>query len=171
MSTMAAWRLTLGPATRLWRGECIQESPAQRVLAIRLQQRQRVHHRVHRGKAAQNRGVYAERMLFSNIRKPKVTTQLARGLMVGCTLIMMGRGWALGQAQEQQQQPPQGSPTESPGQAGGKELPDAPGETKKESANPVQQVQDKTKQAVGYIKNAAPPRLIRARDYESTCCR
>jgi hypothetical protein len=102
-------------------------------------------------------------MLSSNIGKPKVTTQLARGLMVVCTLIMMGRGWALGQAQ-----PQQGSPTESPGQAGGKELPDAPGETKKESASPVQQVQDKTKQAVDMTKNAAQSQLIRARDWEST---
>jgi hypothetical protein len=83
--------------------------------------------------------------------------------MVVCTLIVMGRGWALGQAQ-----PQQGNPTQSPGQAGGKELPDAPGETKKESANPVQQVEDKTKQAVDMTKNAAQSQLIRARDWEST---
>ena len=105
-----------------------------------------------------------ERMLFSNLRKRKVkiTAQVARGLVV-CTLITMGQGWALGQAQ-----PQPGSPTESPGQAGGKELPDAPGETKKESANPVQQVEDKTKQAVDMTKNAAQSQLIRARDWEST---
>jgi hypothetical protein len=104
-------------------------------------------------------------MLFSNIgkRKVKITAQVARGLMVACTLITMGRGWALGQAQ-----PQQGSPTESPAQAGGKELPDAPGETKKESANPVQQVEDKTRQAVDMTKNAAQSQLIRARDWEST---
>src|ERR1700731_2406573 len=91
-----------------------------------------------------------ERMLFSNLRKRKVkiTAQVARGLMV-CTLITMGQGWALGQAQ-----PQPGSPTESPGQAGGKELPDAPGETKKESANPVQEPQAKTKPPVCITKNS-----------------
>ena len=104
-------------------------------------------------------------MLCSNIQKRKVktTAQVARGLMVVCTLIVMGRGWALGQAQ-----PQQGNPTQSPGQAGGKELPDAPGETKQESANPVQQVEDKTKQAVDMTKSAAQSQLIRARDWEST---
>src|ERR1700723_3738493 len=103
MSTTAAWRLTLGPATPLWR-KCIQERLALGVLAVRLKPRSTSSPRSPRGRAAENCGGYAERMLFSNIgkRKVKITAQVARGLMVACTLITMGRGWALGQAQPQQ---------------------------------------------------------------------
>jgi hypothetical protein len=49
-----------------------------------------------------------------------------------------------------------------------KQLPDAPGEGKKEeSGNPVQVVADKTKQAAVATKDAAAAGLIKARDWES----
>src|SRR3984957_8917496 len=77
--------------------------------------------------------------------------------------LMLGVGWA--------QNPPQNPPPESrspdssqsPAQASGQSLPDSPGETKEkkeESANPVQAVADKT-------KDAATAGLKKARDWES----
>ncbi|MGB7600742.1 MAG: hypothetical protein WBM24_10595 [Candidatus Sulfotelmatobacter sp.] len=86
---------------------------------------------------------------------------MARGLMLVCALVLIGRGRMRGQEQP-------GNPPEPAGQAAGKELPDAPGETKKESATPAQQVEDKTKQAVGLTKDVAQVGLLRARDWEST---
>jgi hypothetical protein len=77
--------------------------------------------------------------------------------MLVCALMAMVRGRA--RAQE--------TPPESPGQAAGKEAPEAPGETKKDSANPAQQVEDVTKQAVDLTKNAATAGLLKARDWES----
>jgi len=62
----------------------------------------------------------------------------------------------------------QGNPPQPAGQAAGKELPDAPGETKKESATPAQQVEDKTKQALDMTKDVAQMGFVRARDWEST---
>jgi hypothetical protein len=67
----------------------------------------------------------------------------------------MGLGWA----QDRKADPESGQ---------GKELPDAPGETKKESAGPVQQVADRTKQVGGMTERAAAAGLIRARNWEST---
>jgi hypothetical protein len=81
--------------------------------------------------------------------------------MLVCALVMVGRGRLRGQDQP-------GTPPESPGQSTGKELPDAPGETKKDSANPAQQVEDVTKQAVDITKNAATAGLFKARDWESS---
>ena len=49
----------------------------------------------------------------------------------------------------------------------GKELPDAPGEKKKESANPAQQIQDVTKQIVSQTTDTAKALCLKARDWES----
>jgi hypothetical protein len=82
--------------------------------------------------------------------------------MLVCALVVIGRARVRGQEQP-------GNPPESPGQPAGKELPDAPGETKKdESGNPVQEIQDKTKQAVNVTRDAATAGLLRARDWESS---
>jgi hypothetical protein len=77
------------------------------------------------------------------------------GAVVLCVLMMMGLGWAQ-----------DGKP--DPESAQGKELPDGPGETKKESAGPVQQVEDRTKQVGEMTERAAAAGLIRARNWEST---
>ncbi|MGO9168410.1 MAG: hypothetical protein ACLP56_16210 [Candidatus Sulfotelmatobacter sp.] len=77
--------------------------------------------------------------------------------MMLCVLVMMGRGWTQGTEPAQ-------NPTQNSGQAQGKELPDAPGESKKpgesqkkdQSGNPVEFVEHKTKRE-----------LLRARDWES----
>ena len=100
-------------------------------------------------------------MRFSGIRRGRTAWRVARGLMLVCALVMVGRGRLRGQDQP-------GTPPESPGQSTGKELPDAPGETKKDSANPAQQVEDMTKQAVDITKNAATAGLFKARDWESS---
>ena len=71
------------------------------------------------------------------------------GLLV-FVLVMIGPGWAQGSEPGQ-------NPTQNSGQAPGKELPDAPGESKKkQSGNPVEFVTHKTKHE-----------LLRARDWES----
>jgi hypothetical protein len=80
--------------------------------------------------------------------------------MLVCALVMIGRGRVRGQEQ--------GDPPKPAGQATGKELPDSPGETKKDGATPTQQVEDKTKQALGMTKDVAQVGLVRARDWEST---
>jgi hypothetical protein len=80
-----------------------------------------------------------------------------------CLLLVMAAEWARSQTQ------PSGVPGEAPGQAQGKELPDAPSERKKEpSANPAQQIEDKTKQAAEMTEHATTAGLIRARNWEST---
>lgn len=99
-----------------------------------------------------------------------------RGAAFVCALVVMGGMWARGQA------PPDNPAPESNGQGQGKEVPNAPGaqntgtETPKEekpepdatpSANPMQAVEDKTKQAVGMTKDAATAGLLKARDWES----
>jgi hypothetical protein len=105
-----------------------------------------------------------------------------RGVAFVCALVVMGGMWARGQA------PPDNPPApDSNGQGQGKEVPNAPGaqntgtqnpgaENPKEekpqpdttpSANPVQAVEDKTKQAVGITKDAATAGLLKARDWES----
>jgi hypothetical protein len=64
---------------------------------------------------------------------------------------------------------PSPNPPQNPEPAPAKPLPDAPGESKKDdSANPVQQIEDKTKQAVGATKDVATAGLIKARDWESS---
>ena len=100
-------------------------------------------------------------MSVSDIRRQRAAWRVARGLALVCALVVMGRGRVRGQEQP-------GNPPEPPGQTTGKELPDAPGETKKESATPAQEVEDKTKQAVDLTKNAAEGGFARARDWEST---
>lgn len=105
-----------------------------------------------------------------------------------CVLAVMGRerGWAQGSEPGQSQRPTGqaqageanslNSPRQaaqsfqqSSGQAQGEELPDAPGENKKEqSTGPAQQIEDKTKQVGEMTEHAATAGLIRARDWEST---
>ncbi|MGB2604484.1 MAG: hypothetical protein WBC78_12875 [Candidatus Sulfotelmatobacter sp.] len=95
----------------------------------------------------------------------------ACGVLVAlCVLVLTGRSrvWAQGdepgQKQPEQSQPQASGSSQAPAQ----EIPDAPGETKKdESANPVQQVEDKTKQAVNMTRDAATAGLLKARDWES----
>jgi hypothetical protein len=72
-------------------------------------------------------------------------------------LMMKGTGWAQGTETQQ-------NPQSNSGQAPEKKLPDAPGETKKESAGPVQQIG----QAAEMTERAAAAGLIRARNWEST---
>lgn len=84
-----------------------------------------------------------------------------------CLLVVISWGVARAQGTEPAQNPP-ASPPQNSGQAPGKELPDAPGtSTKDESASPVQQVEDKTKQAVDMTKDMATAGLLKARDWES----
>lgn len=71
--------------------------------------------------------------------------RLAGRLIFACVLTMMSRGRARGQ-----------------------ELPDSPGETKKENAGPVQQVENRTKHVGTMTERAAAAGLIRARNWEST---
>ena len=95
----------------------------------------------------------------------------ACGVLVAlCLLVVTGksRGWAQGdepgQKQPEQSQPQAGGSSQAPAQ----EIPDAPGETRKdESANPVQQIQDKTKQIVSQTTDTAKTTLLKARDWES----
>ncbi len=79
-------------------------------------------------------------------------------LLMACA-VTAGLGWA--QGGEPAQSPGQNS-TQNSGQDSGKELPDAPGESKKkeESGNPVQAVAGKT-------KGVATAGLKKARDWES----
>ena len=100
-------------------------------------------------------------MRFSGSCRQRAAWRVARGLMLVCALVIIGRGRVRGQEQ-------QGNPPEPAGQAAGKELPDAPGETEKESATPAQQVEDKTKQAVDLTKDVAKGGLLKARDWESS---
>jgi len=77
-----------------------------------------------------------------------------------CLLVGMGRSAAWAQGSEPAQNPPQ-NPAQTSGQAAGKEVPNTPGEEKKEpNANPVQQAAQMT-------KDAATAGLIKARDWES----
>ena len=95
----------------------------------------------------------------------------ACGVLVAlCLLVVTGksRGWAQGdepgQKQPEQSQPQAGGSSQAPAQ----EIPDAPGETRKdESANPVQQIQDKTKQIVSQTTDTAKTTFLKARDWES----
>ncbi len=88
----------------------------------------------------------------------------ARALMLVCALVVMVRGKASAQDQTQQSTPPP-----STGQAPAKEVPDSPGANQKdESAGPVQQVEDKTKEAAQITSHAATEGLIKARDWEAT---
>jgi hypothetical protein len=76
--------------------------------------------------------------------------------------------WAIGQTEPESSTQPTTQPVNT-----GKELPNSPGETKAgedkkdESANPVQAVEDKTKQAAGLTKDAAMSGVMKARDWES----
>lgn len=84
-----------------------------------------------------------------------------------CLLVAMahGLGWAQG---SQGQQNPASTSGQAQGQTQGKELPDAPGETKKESSGPVQQIEGRSIQAAELTERAAAAGLIRARNWEST---
>ena len=86
-------------------------------------------------------------------------------LVIMCLLVVTGLGWAQGSETKK-------NPASNSGQAGqaqGKELPDAPGESKKEpSANPAQQIENRSKQAAEITEHAATAGLIRARNWEST---
>jgi hypothetical protein len=78
--------------------------------------------------------------------------------------------WAQGEAgQASPQESTQGTPQNS-GQAPGKEIPDAPDESKKkeQNGNPAQQAVGMTRQAAERTEHAATVGLIRARNWEST---
>jgi hypothetical protein len=125
-------------------------------------------------------------MRFGSLRGVRAWGRIARLLVLLCAMAVMvrGRGWAQGneppaqspqgdQASPQKANPRETSPQTNPATdsqpAPEKQLPDAPGESKKkeESGNPVQQVEDKTKQAAGMTKDAATAGLKKARDWES----
>ncbi len=78
--------------------------------------------------------------------------------MAVCVLAFAARGWAQGT-----------EPAQTPTQTPGKELPDAPDESKKkqDNPNPVGAVADKTKEAAAATKDAATEGLKKARDWES----
>jgi hypothetical protein len=91
-------------------------------------------------------------------------------VVTACLLMVMPYLAAGAQVSEPAQNPAQ-APAQNPGEAPPKELPDAPGDSKKkkdDSLDPVQEIQDKTKQAVGITKDAATAGLIKARDWESS---
>ena len=96
--------------------------------------------------------------------------QVCSMVAVLCLLVLIGRGQGSAQenpATQNQEQPGTSSQTTAP--APEQKLPDSPGESKKEdSANPIQQVEGKTKQAAVATKDAATAGLIRARNWEST---
>lgn len=101
------------------------------------------------------------RMQCKNARKSRAGV---RSLMLLCALMVMGRSRASAQDQTQQ-----GSPPPSTGQAPAKEIPDAPEVNQKDdSAGPVQQVEDKTKEAAEMTGHVATEGLMRARDWEAT---
>src|ERR1700677_1869912 len=82
-----------------------------------------------------------------------------------CLLVVMGSSLVWGQGTDAAPTPP----PQSSGQAPGKELPDAPDASKKdENGNPVQQVEDKTKQVVVLTKDTATAGILKARDLESS---
>jgi hypothetical protein len=82
----------------------------------------------------------------------------------GVALIWVIVTGTMAQGQAQPGNPPQ----DKTGEGQTKENPDSPGEPKKEdSANPVQAVEDKTKEAVDMTKNAATAGILKARDWES----
>ena len=65
----------------------------------------------------------------------------------------------------QQSAPPEQSGSQVPG----KELPDAPGETKKnDNPNPLEQLGDKTRDAAEITQHAATEQLVRARNWEAS---
>jgi hypothetical protein len=99
-------------------------------------------------------------MCFSGIRRGREKRTVMRGLMLLCALVMIGRGRVRGQEQPT-------NPSEPTGQAAGKEVPDSPGESKKDNPNPAQQVEDKTKQALDMTKDVAQVGFVKARDWES----
>jgi hypothetical protein len=85
-----------------------------------------------------------------------------------CLLVVMGQGLGWAQGSETEKNPASNS-GQAPGQAQGKELPDAPEESKKEQrANPAQQIENRSKQAAEMTEHAATAGLIRARNWEST---
>jgi len=89
-------------------------------------------------------------------------------LVIMCLLVVMGQGLGWAQGSETEKNPASNS-GQTPGQAQGKELPDSPGESKKEeSANPAQQIENRSKQAAEITQHAATAGLIRARNWEST---
>jgi len=82
-----------------------------------------------------------------------------------CLLVVMARNLVWAQGNEPAPPPP----AQNSGQAPGKELPDAPDASKKdENGNPVQQVEDKTKQVVVMTKDTATAGILKARDWESS---
>ena len=99
----------------------------------------------------------------------------ACGLAWMSALAVLIPGLAALAQSEPGQNPPASSTQENPqnpGQAPGKELPDAPEESKKKeqqkSGNPAQEAVEMTKQAAEKTRGAASAGLIRARNWEST---
>jgi hypothetical protein len=91
-----------------------------------------------------------------------------------CLLIVIGCGPAWGQGNEPAQNAPQNQ-TQNSRQAAGKEIPDAPDESKKQEENKKQEETKKkeqngnpARQAAEMTEHAATAGLIRARNWEST---
>lgn len=82
-------------------------------------------------------------------------------VMAIVALTIASRGRALAQGTESGQPSPQDKPEVT------QELPDAPEQPKDANPNPVQAVEDKTRQAAEMTKDAATTGLLKARDWES----
>jgi hypothetical protein len=91
-------------------------------------------------------------------------------IATSCLLLTMGQSLAWPQESGAKQNPP---PSSSQAPA---DLPDAPanapanapGETKKEDSGPMQQIEDRSKEAAEKTEHLATSQLIRARNWEST---
>jgi len=100
-------------------------------------------------------------MRVPNLPARKTCARAARVLLFLCALLAISRPPACAQATEPQQPPPQ-----NPAPPPETQPPDTSAETK--PANPVQAVEDKTKEAAELTKDAATAGLIKARDWESS---
>ena len=79
-----------------------------------------------------------------------------------CLLLTIGQSLVWSQESGAKQNPPQNS-SQTPA-----DLPDAPGETKKDDSGPMQQIEDRSKQAAQTTEHLATSELIKARNWEST---
>src|SRR6202051_396272 len=87
-----------------------------------------------------------------------------------CLLLTMGQSFAWAQETGAKQNPP---PNSSQAPAGLPNVPanapaNAPGETKKDDSGPMQQIEDRSKEAAEKTEHLATSELIRARNWEST---
>src|ERR1700731_1096963 len=79
-----------------------------------------------------------------------------------CLLLTIGQSLVWSQEGGAKKNPPQNS-SQTPA-----DLPDAPGETKKDDSGPMQQIEDRSKQAAQTTEHLATSELIKARNWEST---